>query len=76
MGSDKDKDPKSTIRQIFERALTAGGLHVTKGAIIWEAYREFENVLVSMVRKILQIKRSFLKKMYVIKNQLIIPGDN
>lgn len=49
--NDKDKDPKKTIRQLFERALTAVGLHVTKGAIVWEAYREFENILVSMVKK-------------------------
>ncbi|XP_064613155.1 squamous cell carcinoma antigen recognized by T-cells 3-like [Liolophura sinensis] len=30
------------VRDVFERALTAAGLHVTKGAMIWEAYREFE----------------------------------
>ncbi|KAK0162802.1 hypothetical protein PV327_006548 [Microctonus hyperodae] len=38
----------NTIRNLFERALTSVGLHVTKGAIIWEAFREFENILVSM----------------------------
>uniref|UniRef100_A0A673GR23 Squamous cell carcinoma antigen recognized by T-cells 3 n=1 Tax=Sinocyclocheilus rhinocerous TaxID=307959 RepID=A0A673GR23_9TELE len=35
------------VRSIFERALTAVGLHMTKGATIWEAYREFEIVILS-----------------------------
>lgn len=38
------------VRSIFERALTAVGLHVTKGASIWEAYREFEIVILSTVQ--------------------------
>lgn len=33
------------MRSIFERALTAVGLHVTKGTALWEAYREFENAI-------------------------------
>ncbi|XP_038618617.1 squamous cell carcinoma antigen recognized by T-cells 3 [Tachyglossus aculeatus] len=33
------------VRGIFERALTSVGLHVTKGAAMWEAYREFENAI-------------------------------
>ncbi|KAJ7420159.1 Squamous cell carcinoma antigen recognized by T-cells 3 [Willisornis vidua] len=33
------------VRAIFERALTAVGLHVTKGTALWEAYREFENAI-------------------------------
>ncbi|XP_025055614.1 squamous cell carcinoma antigen recognized by T-cells 3 [Alligator sinensis] len=33
------------VRSVFERALTAVGLHVTKGTAIWEAYREFENAI-------------------------------
>uniref|UniRef100_A0A8C1MDP5 Spliceosome associated factor 3, U4/U6 recycling protein n=1 Tax=Cyprinus carpio TaxID=7962 RepID=A0A8C1MDP5_CYPCA len=38
------------VRSIFERALTAVGLHMTKGASIWEAYREFEIVILSTVQ--------------------------
>lgn len=38
------------VRSIFERALTAVGVHVTKGASIWEAYREFEIVILSTVQ--------------------------
>ncbi|KAK7506101.1 hypothetical protein BaRGS_00002823 [Batillaria attramentaria] len=35
------------IRDVFENALTAVGLHVTQGANVWEAYREFENALLA-----------------------------
>lgn len=38
------------VRSVFERALTAVGLHVTKGASIWEAYREFEIAILSTVQ--------------------------
>ncbi|KYM98312.1 PREDICTED: squamous cell carcinoma antigen recognized by T-cells 3-like [Cyphomyrmex costatus] len=40
MGKDEEK-----VRQLFERALVVVGTHVTKGAIIWEAYREYENII-------------------------------
>ncbi|TVU43694.1 hypothetical protein EJB05_10182 [Eragrostis curvula] len=32
----------SKMRELFERAITAGGLHVTEGSKIWAAYREYE----------------------------------
>ncbi|KAM9858874.1 squamous cell carcinoma antigen recognized by T-cells 3 [Aulostomus maculatus] len=38
------------VRSIFERAVTAVGLHVTKGQMVWEAYREFENAILSTVQ--------------------------
>ncbi|XP_053181607.1 squamous cell carcinoma antigen recognized by T-cells 3 isoform X1 [Scomber japonicus] len=38
------------VRSIFERALTAVGLHMTKGNTVWEAYREFENAILSTVQ--------------------------
>ncbi|XP_026865065.2 squamous cell carcinoma antigen recognized by T-cells 3 [Electrophorus electricus] len=37
-------------RAIFERALTAVGLHMTKGAALWEAYREFEIAILSTLQ--------------------------
>ncbi|RZC63880.1 hypothetical protein C5167_025614 [Papaver somniferum] len=37
----------SKMRNLYERALTAAGLHVTEGKKIWEAYREFENNLIT-----------------------------
>uniref|UniRef100_A0A671N6G1 Squamous cell carcinoma antigen recognized by T-cells 3-like n=1 Tax=Sinocyclocheilus anshuiensis TaxID=1608454 RepID=A0A671N6G1_9TELE len=40
------------VRSIFERALTAVGLHMTKGATIWEAYREFEILLKAQLERI------------------------
>ncbi|XXG39422.1 hypothetical protein AAC387_Pa01g0384 [Persea americana] len=33
------------MRDLFERALTAAGLHVIEGSKIWEAYREFEQAI-------------------------------
>ncbi|RDD39002.1 Squamous cell carcinoma antigen recognized by T-cells 3 [Trichoplax sp. H2] len=37
------------IRNIYERALTSVGLHLTKGCYIWDDYREYEiNILNSM----------------------------
>ena len=32
----------AAIRDTFERALTAVGIHVAGGSMLWEAYREFE----------------------------------
>ena len=33
------------VREAFERAVAAVGLHPMKGAMVWEAYREFENAI-------------------------------
>lgn len=38
------------VRSIFERAVTAVGLHMTQGQTLWEAYREFENAILSTVQ--------------------------
>ncbi|XP_040272553.1 squamous cell carcinoma antigen recognized by T-cells 3 [Bufo bufo] len=38
------------VRGIFERALTAVGLHMTKGSSIWDAYREFENAILGTIQ--------------------------
>lgn len=35
----------SKARNLFERALTAAGLHVTEGTKLWEAYRTFEQAI-------------------------------
>lgn len=32
----------AAVRDTFERALTAVGIHVASGSMLWEAYREFE----------------------------------
>ncbi|EFN81702.1 squamous cell carcinoma antigen recognized by T-cells 3 [Harpegnathos saltator] len=44
-----EKDGAKNVRQLFERALTTVALHTIKGAIIWEAFREFETVLLTLV---------------------------
>lgn len=46
-----EKDGAKNVRELFERALTAVGLHTIKGAIIWEAFREFETVLLALVSR-------------------------
>ncbi|KAF3781356.1 Squamous cell carcinoma antigen recognized by T-cells 3 [Nymphaea thermarum] len=35
-------DGVAKMRDLFEQALTSGGLHVAEGSKIWDAYREFE----------------------------------
>ncbi|XP_017875823.1 squamous cell carcinoma antigen recognized by T-cells 3-like isoform X2 [Ceratina calcarata] len=52
-----EKDAAKNVRQLFERALTSVGLHVTKGAIIWEAFREFEAVLYALIDRANQAER-------------------
>uniref|UniRef100_A0A4W3ILN4 Spliceosome associated factor 3, U4/U6 recycling protein n=1 Tax=Callorhinchus milii TaxID=7868 RepID=A0A4W3ILN4_CALMI len=37
-------------RGIFEQALTAVGLHMTRGTAIWEAFREFENAILGTLQ--------------------------
>lgn len=36
-------------RSVFERAITAGGLHVSKGGLLWAAYRDLENCLLAVL---------------------------
>lgn len=36
-------------RDLYERALTAAGLHVAEGNKIWEAYREFEQAILESI---------------------------
>ncbi|CAA6660241.1 unnamed protein product [Spirodela intermedia] len=35
----------SKMRNLYERAISAAGLHVTEGSKIWDAYREFEEAI-------------------------------
>lgn len=45
IGRMAEEDGIDKVRQAFERALAAVGLHVSQGAHIWEAYREFESAV-------------------------------
>eukprot|EP00123_Amoebidium_parasiticum_P017282 comp23784_c0_seq1/m.41268 comp23784_c0_seq1/g.41268 ORF comp23784_c0_seq1/g.41268 comp23784_c0_seq1/m.41268 type:complete len:885 (-) comp23784_c0_seq1:484-3138(-) len=44
-GAEVDKEAVARARQLYERALSAAGLHYTEGASLWEAYRAFEQRL-------------------------------
>lgn len=39
------------VRTVFEQALMAAGLHVPKGALLWESYREFEVIVLSGLKE-------------------------
>nr|GEX20093.1 squamous cell carcinoma antigen recognized by T-cells 3 [Tanacetum cinerariifolium] len=41
----------SKARDLFERALIACGLHVTEGSKIWEAYRSYEEAILSKMNE-------------------------
>ncbi|XP_046344381.2 squamous cell carcinoma antigen recognized by T-cells 3-like isoform X2 [Haliotis rufescens] len=41
------EDGMQNVRAVFEKSITAAGLHTSQGANIWEAYREFENAVLA-----------------------------
>ncbi|XP_065313538.1 squamous cell carcinoma antigen recognized by T-cells 3-like isoform X1 [Gordionus sp. m RMFG-2023] len=45
----------SGVRAILEAGLAQAGLHVTQGALIWDAYREFESALADGYAQALEI---------------------
>lgn len=45
IGFMSDDAGTDVVRELMERALAAGGLHVTDGTILWEVYREFEKLI-------------------------------
>ncbi len=44
-GSVGSQEANLAARQVFEKAVAAVGLHLAKGALVWDTYREFEMVL-------------------------------
>ncbi|XP_050210099.1 uncharacterized protein LOC126660579 [Mercurialis annua] len=53
----------SKARNLFERALTAVGLHATEGNKIWESYREFEQaILLTMDEADAKVKESQVQR--------------
>ncbi|MEE6509576.1 hypothetical protein FKM82_026923 [Ascaphus truei] len=50
MGGMGEEGGIAKVRSIFERALTAVGLHMTKGSTVWDAYREFENAILGTIQ--------------------------
>lgn len=62
------------IRNVFERSLTAAGLHVPKGSLLWETYIEFEVTYLSMISKETEEYENQLKKIAnLFKRQLSCP---
>ena len=47
MTGDKRQD---AIRDVFERAVDAVGLHVPSGALVWQGYREYELVVLEAIK--------------------------
>lgn len=43
------KDGIVKMRNLYEKALAAVGLHYLEGGKVWEAYREFEQALLMMI---------------------------
>lgn len=43
-------DSTEKVREIFERAVNAIGLHALKGSLIWDTYREFEMAMLEAMQ--------------------------
>uniref|UniRef100_H3AFF2 Spliceosome associated factor 3, U4/U6 recycling protein n=1 Tax=Latimeria chalumnae TaxID=7897 RepID=H3AFF2_LATCH len=61
------------VRDVFERALTAVGLHMTKGAAIWEAYREFENAILGTLQQQETLDAQIEKIHSLFRRQVAVP---
>ena len=44
-GADTDK-----TRDVFDRAVEVAGLHVGSGALLWQAYREYEQAILDTIK--------------------------
>lgn len=50
MQTEENEKGFQNVRDLFERALTAAGLHVLKGSLLWEAYIDFEVLVLGMLQ--------------------------
>ncbi|KAI4296137.1 hypothetical protein L6164_036120 [Bauhinia variegata] len=68
----------SKARDLFERALTAAGLHISEGSKIWEAYREYEQtILLTIDETDIQAKEKQVERVRsLFHRQLSIPHSN
>ncbi|XP_024032738.1 squamous cell carcinoma antigen recognized by T-cells 3, partial [Morus notabilis] len=68
----------SKARDLFERALTATGLHVAEGNKIWEAYREFEQAILHAIDEadIQAIEKQVQRIRSIFHRQLAVPLVN
>ncbi|XP_002527822.2 squamous cell carcinoma antigen recognized by T-cells 3 [Ricinus communis] len=71
-------DGLSKARNIYERALTAAGLHVAEGNKLWDSYREFEQaILLTMDETDTKVKESQVQRIRnIFHRQLSVPLHN
>ena len=62
-------------RDVFEKSLTFCGRDISRGSLLWEAFREFEMALLSMIsdQQSEDYKKQKLKVMNIYKRQLRVP---
>ncbi len=70
LGSEADA---AKAREVFERAVAEVGLHVSKGALVWEAYREFESAMASLAASEEARKKQNDKVDKLFRRQLTVP---
>ncbi|KAF3439308.1 hypothetical protein FNV43_RR17584 [Rhamnella rubrinervis] len=65
-------------RDLYERALTAAGLHIAEGNKIWEAYREFEQAILEAIHDTdIQAKEKQIQRIRsIFHRQLSVPLVN
>lgn len=61
------------FRSVFEKALSSVGIHVAKGSIIWETYREFEMAMASLATTDEDKKSQRDRIDKIFKRQLTVP---
>ncbi|XP_033646348.1 squamous cell carcinoma antigen recognized by T-cells 3-like isoform X1 [Asterias rubens] len=66
----------SEVRSIFEQALTAVRLHVSKADIIWKLYRDFENSLRESAQNECEKDQQTARLERLFKRQLSVPLMN
>lgn len=49
MGAGGD-EAMDRIRKVMEEAIRHGGLHASKGALLWDSYRDFEMIIYHSIK--------------------------
>lgn len=68
-----DVDGVSKCRDVFERAISACGLNVAMGSLIWDTYRDFEFALMSTFATEEEIEAQEKRYIALCKRQLSVP---
>jgi hypothetical protein len=59
-------------RKLFERALSCGGLHVPMGVVLWDMYRDFEEIVLGMTDPT-RLEEQEQRYISLAKRQLAVP---